>query len=55
MYTVLGKKNPPRKVFGYNSLLQHRRGTRIGGNASYKPPGAPETLQDPGKSQKPVF
>ena len=36
---MLGKKNPPR-VFGYNSFLRHRRGTRIGGNDSYQPPGS---------------
>ena len=36
----------------YNSLPQHRRDTRIGGNGSHKPPGAPQTLQDPGKKPK---
>ena len=34
-------KEFPPKVFGYNSLPQRRRGTRIGGNGSCKPPGAP--------------
>ena len=34
------KKSPPR-VFGHNSLPRTLTGTRIGGNASYQPPGAP--------------
>ena len=39
--TVDGKKNPPPRVFGHNSLPRCRRGARIGGNGSYKPPGPP--------------
>ena len=35
------KKISPRRVFGYNSLPWLLIDTRIGGNASYKPPGAP--------------
>ena len=38
--TVLGQENPPRRVFGHISLPRALIGTRIGGNASYKPPGA---------------
>ena len=45
------KKSPPR-VVGYNSLPRALIGTRIGGKASYKPPGAPCPLQDPAKKQK---
>ena len=52
-HTVDGKKsNPPRKVFGRNLLPRHRRGTRIGGNDSYQPRGAPLTLQDPEQLSK---
>ena len=29
------------KCFGHDSSPRRRRGTRIGGNSSYKPPGAP--------------
>ena len=32
---------PPPRVFGHNSLPRALVGTRIGGNCSYKPPGAP--------------
>jgi len=39
--------NSIRRVFRYNSLLPQRRGTRIGGSDSYKPPGASQTLQNP--------
>ena len=39
----------------YNSLPQHRRGTRIAGNGSYKLPGAPYTVQDPGKKAKNLY
>ena len=35
-----GKSSPPR-VFGHNSLPRTLTGTRIGGNGSYQPPGAP--------------
>ena len=38
---ILYSEKIARKVLGHNSLPQHRRGTRIGGNASYEPPGAP--------------
>ena len=39
-----------------NSLPRRRRGTRIGGNESYKHPGAPQTLQDLGYVfKKPMF
>jgi len=31
-----------------NSLPQRRRGTRIDGNISYKPPGGSQISQDPG-------
>ena len=40
-------KKPEKKIAennlcsAFNSLPQSRRGTRIGGNGSYKPPGAP--------------
>ena len=37
-YTVPGKKD---RVFGHNSLPRTLTCTRIGGNASYQPPGAP--------------
>ena len=45
------KTNSPQ-VFGHNSAPLSRRDTRISGNASYKPPGAPYILQDPAKLQK---
>ena len=45
------KKLPPR-VFGYDSLPQHRRGTRIGGNTFYKPPGPFYPFQDPREKPK---
>ena len=38
--SCLGKKSS-RRFFGHNSALGSRRGTRIGENDSYKPPGAP--------------
>ena len=38
--TVPGKKKITPQVFGHNSLRKHRGGTRMGGNESYKPPGA---------------
>ena len=38
---VFGKTNSRQEGFGYNSLPQRRRGTRIGGHGPYKPPGAP--------------
>ena len=34
-------KKSPSRVFGHNSLLRTLTGTRIGGNDSYQPPGAP--------------
>ena len=48
--TVDRKKNP--RIYDYNSLPQHRRDTRIGGNSSDKSPGAPSTLQDPCEKHK---
>ena len=39
--TVDGKQLPPRRVFGRNSLPRAHIGTRIDGNVSYQPPGAP--------------
>ena len=51
---VDGKTNSPR-VFGHNSSQRPWRGTGIGGNGSYKPPGAPETLQDPGEKPKTCY
>ena len=33
-------KSPPRRVFGHNSAPWSRRGTRIGRDEAYKPPGA---------------
>ena len=41
LYTVDGKTIPPRRVFGYKSSPWALTGIRIGGNGSYKPPGAP--------------
>lgn len=38
------------RVFGNNSAPRRPSGTNAGGNASYKLPGDPETLQDPGKA-----
>ena len=40
VYNVCDTKYP-RRFFGHNLLPQRRRGTRIGGHGSYKPPGAP--------------
>ena len=40
---------------GCNSAPRRRRGTRIVGNESYKPPGAPQTLQDSGKQPNLCF
>ena len=48
------KKFPPR-VFGHNSWPRALPGTRIGRNGSYKPPGAPWTLQDPGEKPKTCY
>ena len=39
--TVDGKKKSPPRDFGHNSRPRALIGTRIGGNASYQPPGAP--------------
>ena len=52
--TVDGKQNPLR-VFGRNSSPRRWRGTRIGGNGSYRPPGPSETLQDPGSQKRMVY
>ena len=38
--TVHGKKIPPPRVFGHNSAPLRLIGTRIGGNSSYRSPGA---------------
>ena len=40
------------KVSSYSSSPQHQRGTRIGGDGSYKPSGAAQTLQDFGAKPK---
>jgi len=36
-------------AFGHNFLPRTLTGTRIGGNGSHKPPGAPQTFQDLGR------
>ena len=42
-------------ALGRNPLPQRRRGSRIGGNGSYKPPGAPYILQDPEKKKQMLY
>ena len=39
---------PPKRVFGHDSAPWSRRGTRIGGNESYKPPESRSFLNPPG-------
>ena len=41
--------------FRNDSLPQSQTGTRIGGNDSYQPPGAPQTLQNLGKKPNTYF